>query len=122
MKFKVKIGTHVEASGKSYATGEIVETHSDLIKSFGPEKFQLVESVAKAGKGSDTNASENAENADKGEDVTDKFTSAEDAGVTVFKNGKNYGIFDEQEELLNYDVELTSQAKVNDYITTLIEK
>lgn len=40
-KFRVKAGIHIDAEGKRYKKGQIIQSDKDLLKAF-PEKFEAV--------------------------------------------------------------------------------
>lgn len=117
--YKLKSGTHVDQRGRQFATGEEVPSEMDLVKAFGTDKFELIE-----GKSAPDSQEDNGGNdtTDFGKDVTDKFPAAGDNDLQVFhdKENKRYSVV-EDGEVVNTDVELTSQAKVKEYLDELFQ-
>lgn len=172
MLFRIKRGVHNEG-GVTYRAGanDILESETDLVKVFGPEKFErartgakpsnpdlpelkesMAETKATAVEGTDTEEgkatskavqkaqetadedkeneseeegddTENGEEGELGKDVTEKFSSAKDAELSVFKKGKEYFVTesDEPGEALN-SAHLKSQKDVEKFIKSQTKK
>lgn len=119
MKFKVLIGFHADENGKSYGEGEIVETDRDLVAQFGANKFELVSGTPAQVENDDDDDSTGGDER-PGEDVTEKFPEATEKAVEVYKDGKNYFVYDiESGDILNDEEDLTSQKKVTAFIDEL---
>jgi len=70
-----------------------------------------------ASKGRGTKEEKETEEEPLGEDVTDKFPKAPEAGLKVYKEGRHYFVADEDDEAKSINAkELTSIEQVNSFI------
>jgi len=138
-RYKLLSGTHVDKGSATeeekkgqgprvYEAGEIVESTEELDKIF-LNKFEKVNGEGKGKKKKKGEEGEEEEGAKEegeplGDDVTEKFPEAKDAGLMVFKEGRHYFVATASDPTtaLNDDEELTTQEAVNDFIEDYMEE
>lgn len=127
-ELKQGCGTHVDEDGEKYYPGDVIETDRDLLKAF-PNKFiQYGVQPTKAPKNAGKRAAKAKKAATKSEakpaadekDVTDDFSDAADAGVSVVKIGKKYDVRDGDGSILT-DRKLVTKAAASSVIDDLLE-
>ena len=111
-----KTGKHRLRSGQIVKPGDVVESETDLAKTFpgkfrayqqGPEKKAVNSNEAEeesALEASEKPAAKKADTKKEAEDATDTFLNPEDAqelGITVQKVGSRYNVISAEEGLLN---------------------
>lgn len=111
MKFKLKIGSHVDHKGVSYDAPAIIKTDCDLVGTFGPEKFERIESAEPESVETDE------------EDVTGTFQPlASTKGAQIVKISGAYVVRDAQTgDSWSEGEKLTSQAKVKTFLNELTD-
>lgn len=139
-RYKLLKSTHKDENGKLYRKGDTVESATDLIAMFGPEKFAIDgvfvaatvpddeeeeeapsenELEAEPEEGESTSVDEATPDDQVGTDVTDDFADAEDAEVTVRKHKRKYYIYDADGALLRS--ELATKKEVKEHIESMFE-
>lgn len=129
MRFKLLAGGHTEAAGEHYTVQDgVFESEKDLVAIFGRTKFERVEDGtalgAKAAKlaGGGREEAKAARPSAFGDEVSDQFPKAGEAGLKVLKKGTKYTVVDADDPAKPLNEEaLTSKDKVNEFIGSFLQ-
>lgn len=131
--FKVLAGSHSQ-DGVLYKKGSIITSYNDLVQLFGEGKFKEVDAleyekaqkkvpqkkVINVAPKEEVEEDDEDEESSFGEDVTDRFSSAEDNDLKVFKSDEGYTVVDSDEPSIALNKKPLLKVKVAGFIEKYI--